>query len=210
MDERKQIFHVPYESRSHIGTKRFSVPGYPCLYLGSSVECCKKEIAHTQNVFSVSAFKNNKSLKVFDFCFFSNEAQKQGNLYKSLLSYPFKIASSIPTLSETKNDPFVEEYIIPQMILHGTILQRFTGKVDGIIYSSTEAIRNNLGIDAYKKHQNIVIPAKVINNKGYCKHLCELFSLTSPRVLNCSDAIKCLEDERLLLSQFEQIQPNNK
>lgn len=50
------LFHVPFEKRGKIGVNRFSVIGYPCLYLASSINCCIKE-NHCASPICISAFK---------------------------------------------------------------------------------------------------------------------------------------------------------
>ncbi len=37
------LFHVPYSLRERIGTERYSIPGFPCLYLGGSIGLCWHE-----------------------------------------------------------------------------------------------------------------------------------------------------------------------
>lgn len=41
---RKRIFHPPYDMRSRISTNRYSIAGFPSLYLGTSVELCMEEM----------------------------------------------------------------------------------------------------------------------------------------------------------------------
>lgn len=41
--QRKDIFHTPYNLRSKISTCRYSISGYPCLYLGTSLDLCCEE-----------------------------------------------------------------------------------------------------------------------------------------------------------------------
>lgn len=41
--ERESIFHTPYFLRSKISTCRYSISGYPCLYLGTSLQLCCEE-----------------------------------------------------------------------------------------------------------------------------------------------------------------------
>lgn len=41
--ERKDIFHTPYYLRSKVPTCRYSIPGYPSLYLGTSLDLCLEE-----------------------------------------------------------------------------------------------------------------------------------------------------------------------
>ena len=41
---RKDIFHVPFEKRGSIKSNRYSIPGLPCLYLGTSLYTCWEEM----------------------------------------------------------------------------------------------------------------------------------------------------------------------
>jgi|GEM_PF-435333 len=40
---RKDIFHVPYSYRSKVDTSRYSIAGFPCLYLATNLELCCEE-----------------------------------------------------------------------------------------------------------------------------------------------------------------------
>lgn len=42
--KRKDIFHTPYSLRAKVSSCRYSIAGYPSLYLGTSLELCNKEI----------------------------------------------------------------------------------------------------------------------------------------------------------------------
>ena len=41
---RKKLFHIPFELRHIVATQRYSIPGLPCLYLGSSLWACWEEL----------------------------------------------------------------------------------------------------------------------------------------------------------------------
>lgn len=41
---RTRIFHTPYNMRSKVSTNRYSIAGYPSLYLGTSLDLCCMEI----------------------------------------------------------------------------------------------------------------------------------------------------------------------
>lgn len=41
---RKRIFHPPYDMCTRISTNRYSIAGFPSLYLGTSVELCMEEM----------------------------------------------------------------------------------------------------------------------------------------------------------------------
>ena len=54
---RKDLFHVPSRNRSMISTCRYSIAGYPSLYLTTSVELGKEEVGKNCTNLLVSRFK---------------------------------------------------------------------------------------------------------------------------------------------------------
>ena len=40
----RDMFHIPLNMRGRVSTQRYSSPGYPCLYLGTSVYACWEEL----------------------------------------------------------------------------------------------------------------------------------------------------------------------
>ena len=42
--EIEDIFHIPYNLRAKISSNRYSISGYPSLYLSTSLELCKQEL----------------------------------------------------------------------------------------------------------------------------------------------------------------------
>ena len=42
--EAKELFHIPISKRGIVKTQRYSIPGYPCLYLGKSIYGCWEEM----------------------------------------------------------------------------------------------------------------------------------------------------------------------
>lgn len=42
--DRNGMFHIPFNKRTIVKTQRFSAPGYPCLYLGTSAYICWEEM----------------------------------------------------------------------------------------------------------------------------------------------------------------------
>lgn len=62
---RSRIFHTPYNMRSKVGTNRYSIAGYPSLYLGTSLELCCKEIHVNveQDLILASEFKLDRDIE---------------------------------------------------------------------------------------------------------------------------------------------------
>ncbi len=180
---REELFHVPFQERGKASSDRFSLPGYPCLYLGKSLKCVDVETG-VSGIKAVSCFKLLQDIETYDFTFFSPEDQNDNKrLIKNLMTYPFKIASSIQTIDDEKHkdEGFKAEYIIPQLLLHCVIKQRGTGgNIKGILYSSTKDISNQ--IDAPILY-NLVVPTTFNREKGYCSNLNTYFSITEPEIV---------------------------
>ena len=183
----EDLFHVPFEKRGKIGANRFSVIGYPCLYLASSINCCIKE-NHCTNHICISAFKPTSGFTVYDFTFFPHIPSEK-EMWKYLHSYPIKIACSIPVQDDDKENLFIPEYIIPEYVLHGTIKQTKSSKLLGIAYTSTNIFTESFTKDSVRRHTNLVIPAVKMGNKGFCKDLSKLFPLTNPIPIQLSNLI---------------------
>ncbi|WP_347450547.1 RES family NAD+ phosphorylase [Acetoanaerobium noterae] len=65
---RKDIFHTPYNLRSKISTCRYSISGYPCLYLGTSLDLCCEEakVGSFNDMTITSRFKIQRNMRQND------------------------------------------------------------------------------------------------------------------------------------------------
>jgi RES domain len=67
---KESLFHAPFEIRHEVGQHRYGIPGFPCLYLGGSLELCIEEL-RIQRVdlphVAVAEFTLRNKLKVLDF-----------------------------------------------------------------------------------------------------------------------------------------------
>lgn len=206
---RKDLFHVPSSARSMISTCRYSIAGYPSLYLTTSIELGKEEIGGTNNNLLVSRFKLIRSqqelnIRVLELGIrpqdFFNEGREYNDAdvrtkdirdinFKSkdfrasyLLWYPLIAACSF--IRANKKSPFSSEYIIPQLLMQWIRKQVGRNELMGIRYFSCASIRAaELGFD-------YVFP---VNNtkygEGYCSVLRDSFLLTNPVCLGDFDSI---------------------
>ncbi|XMB85839.1 hypothetical protein RJG79_10580 [Mycoplasmatota bacterium WC44] len=62
--KREHIFHTPYNLRSKVSSCRYSISGYPSLYLGTSLELCIEEtkIKNITEMTIVSRYKIERSM----------------------------------------------------------------------------------------------------------------------------------------------------
>jgi hypothetical protein len=96
------------------------------------------------------------------------------DLVRYLVTWPLIAATSI--VSKTKDAPFKEEYIIPQLLMQWVSQ---THKLDGIKYLSTKAGKK--GVDErIGNFINYVFPVKTSKKKGLCHFLTDRFLLTLP------------------------------
>lgn len=66
--QRKDIFHVPFELRHRVTTQRYSISGWPSLYLGASLMVCWEEVGRPAfHKLAVASFDAEKSMTVLDF-----------------------------------------------------------------------------------------------------------------------------------------------
>lgn len=183
---KREIFHIPFESRSKISTQRYSIPGFPSLYLSDSIYTCWEEMKRPDvNHLHSSRFKLNSIVTVLDIPHPKEEIEKYvkndkivegviGIGIDSLLTnWPLYLACSIGV--KNINDPFKIEYVIPQLLLQYV---RQNNDIQGIKYFSTNIDYNNTNIQG--NFNNYVFPVQETKSIGVCEDLSKIFSLTEP------------------------------
>ena len=200
--EKKDMLHIPFCNRELVSTQRFSIPGVPCLYLGTTSYVCWLEMDKPQDsVFNISSFQLPKNLKILNLVIDHrlvnnqlkvskeiNEEKKDDNikLLESMLEiFPLVYATSFTI--KNKERRFKSEYIVSQLIMQ--CLSEL--KINGIAYASKKVIDSTL---AFPQCINLAIPMK-INKKFETKNetdnyadMCQDISLTDP--VNFSEFIK--------------------
>lgn len=179
------MFHMPFSLRSIITTQRYSMPGYPCLYLGETSFACWEELGRPNlDSCMVSLVVNQKPFTVWDLRIPDlTDWQDPTQMHNCLRRFPLIIACTFRTYNE--NAVFKPEYIIPQLLLE---LLQDNPDIDGIEYTSihwdqnqdTDRVHRDLGVDK-SYYNNIVIPVQEVNNgTEHCPKLCDLFSISDP------------------------------
>lgn len=187
---KEDLFHIKFELRHIVSTNRFSVPGFPALYLGDSTYTCWEEFGKSKlRDLYFARFENINPLKVIHIEKYTDfveklDGEKDQNIPKILsylVLYPLTIACVIKTQNPTGN--FKPEYIIPQLLLQFVSRKP---EIDGVKFPSTRIDYSKLsGIRGY----NYVFPVKSISKTGYCKNLKTAFSCTEPTSLELEEII---------------------
>lgn len=123
LNSARDFFHTPFNKRYFCGPQRFSVPGYPTLYVAYSKSCCMLEMEgyHSLGEFQ---YKGNGKVKILDLTMNPPIGGKKGEQpihEKIFLKYWPLIAAcyvvnTVPENMDKRQAKFREEYIIPQLL----------------------------------------------------------------------------------------------
>lgn len=171
--EGHEMFHIPFEQRGKVVTQRFSIPGFPSLYLGRCLYVCWEELMRPSlDNFQVVRLQSTRSLKVLDLTPpRTTGPEAKGAAYRYFMTFPLIACCSVKV--REPNDTFKPEYIIPKLLLQWV---RKNDAVDGIRYNST-----HIDPSFYKEDNelvNLVLPVKENQPHGYCPHLQSMFEIT--------------------------------
>ena len=143
---RNRVFHTPYNMRSKVSTSRYSIAGFPSLYLGTSLELCCEEIQYNPHEqFGLAAkfqlareFEDtNIEIRVVELAIkpqdflnlerpLDNFAKYGRNVSKRVLESAeirsayllwYPLIAACSFIRANKKDPFAAEYIIPQLLM---------------------------------------------------------------------------------------------
>jgi hypothetical protein len=186
--EEKDLFHIPFHKRELIKPQRFSIAGFPCLYLGKSLYSCWVELPQRPRVEDVYLVRLHEArgLKYFDLRWAPNAPPETETVYHyvNLMRWPLIAATSIKV--KLPNFFFKPEHIIPQLLLQWI---RNNKTFDGIIYNSTHIPYEHANWHGW--FSNLVIPVKESKHSGYCGVLSKSFKMSKPEL--GSDILKTEE-----------------
>lgn len=228
--QRARVFHTPYYLRSKVSTSRYSIAGYPSLYLGTSLELCCEEIHLNpyQDFALASMFKlenvfeyTNINIQVIelgvkpqDFLNISNEYNGAHRIISStlleradirsayLLWYPLIAACSY--IRTNKNDPFAAEYIIPQLLMQWVRSEIGSNKNNE--YEQLIGIRyfSCASVKSSDMGFNYVFPTSgQYSATAYCPVLSRAFRLTEPKYIHEYNDIRECEHELMSLKNWD-------
>ena len=118
----RDIFHVPTNLRHKISSMRYSIAGYPSLYLTDSLLLAHHE-TNSPNPMIASHFVKRRSVLLdfgirpddFDFVGRGNARVSNDFIMNYLYWFPLLLACSF--IRKYPTDPFSDEYVIPQMVM---------------------------------------------------------------------------------------------
>lgn len=180
--QKMELFHIKRTLRNRIGAYRYSVAGYPCLYLASDsdlawFECgmpkqfsyCKMRITEEgENALKLVDFSFRPVETISAFNIWVLNARRCGNeeseiiqyyefLIRYIITYPFAAACSVKV--KDRGAKFVQEYIFPQLFMQWI---RESDDIDGVRYRSS--LKSDLL--KYRTAVNVALPVKSFRADG--------------------------------------------
>ncbi|MCB0803088.1 MAG: hypothetical protein KDB74_08310 [Flavobacteriales bacterium] len=186
---KEQLFHIPFELKGKVKTQRYSIPGFPCLYLSDSIYTCWEELKKP-DIYKLHGsrleLKSNEITNILVIPLPKHEIDKfctdDGKIVESsngagidslLINWPLYFFCSI--LVKSPEDHFKPEYIIPQLLLQYI---RDESKIHGVKYFSTNIDYSLNGVEG--AFYNYVFPVRHTAGKGLCQDLSKRFLITEP------------------------------
>lgn len=177
----EDFYHIPYDKIHLSKSERFSIAGYPCLYLGYSKHVCELEISKGSD--SIAKFVLKEPIgNVLDLTLGQAGGMRSMPEEQLVKVFPLIAACYIvpfySSINGNENRPdisfFREEYIIPQLL---TAYLREKETYNGIIYYSVKD--PNLKTDGVGEDdlRNIVLFTNH-GNESYDKDLMRKFEIT--------------------------------
>lgn len=194
------MFHIPYDKRYLVGNQRFSLSGYPLLYLNASIDGVIAELDITEenfNEYVFSSFHFKEKSKIYSLAnpfkdFLLKKYEKNSNniykeesisqktikrkLFKFILASICCFEKRIQHKAQEKKgiNIFYEEYIIPQALTQ--VLKLF--KYDGIFYPSTRIKEVENGLFSEKTFNLAYFPE--YRQRHYDNVLYEKIDISTP------------------------------
>ena len=216
-----ELFHVPYLKRAHLTNERFSLAGFPSLYLSTMLPLAWQECAYPSKYYysefaynySYSANFSERVIKddlLFLALYSPDEictwglAEKYNDfdlwlevITRYLESFPLVMACSF--VNQSGKVPYKQEYIVSQMLMQW--VQRNSSIARGISYFT--CVDTSMWTRCWCAY-NVVIPAAPpYDGKGYSEELRERFFWTRPQfyTVPIADA-SCCESDCAYVYQF--------
>lgn len=159
----EEMSHIPFELNHLVSNERFSISGFPSLYLGSSVYACWEELHRPPFDFSSTAlFKARQVIRVIDL-----SEQEHYHFTSEVFSDCLILACLLPV--NYPEAPFKPEYIVPQLLMQSLVqYMHNNNEIDcwGIKYTSTHVKDCNLWVP---------FPQNKKNRKQFCNFVFPAF-----------------------------------
>lgn len=191
-----ELFHVPFEKRHLISSQRYSVPGYPMLYLSGSLftAWCEMDKPELERM-SFAGFQFKEDAMFIDLGY-PYERESIWELYSLFVMYPLLMACMVRV--KYPSAPYKPEYIVPQLMTR--LLRNYTSIFTGIAYMSNK-LPESYPLKSITSRNFGVFTANNICMKGHDKFLANKMQMTDIITLSreqIRDSVKYQEGQYII------------
>ena len=133
----EEMFHIPFNMRHIIGNYRYSISGFPCLYLGDSIDCCLAELDLIDCSDVVMAkYELMETVQYYDFSMNEKFFEYETNIFLKIVLLELFCGVQINHDNIFDNAKFFSFYVIPQLVT--ACIASKSDNVRCICYASTK------------------------------------------------------------------------
>ena len=187
---RKDNFHIPFNLRHFCATQRYSIPGIPSIYLGSTSYLSYEELGRPNIAASyISRFETKKLIRIIEiqtFYNFTNSYEgvelikRFKNVLRYLILFPLYFTTTIRVVETASN--FKTEYIIPQLLMQFIgASNKDDNAIRGVKFPSSKL---NYTTSDDHRHFSYVFPIVTSDKSGFCSFLSSVFHLSKPKLIS--------------------------
>ena len=186
------IFHTPFQLRHKCASYRFSILGYPSLYLAESLPTALNEVrAEKDTPYCVTHYKYRDEILLVDLALVPHK-MTLWERYSLLSFYPLIIACGLKVKNDTS--PFRPEYVIPQLFFQ--IVKINMPEFAGVSYISTRSKTPDF-TDMRQRNYVLFVPEST-QSYGYSAQLAKKLIASAPMRIKYTDEVnKLLEYEKV-------------
>jgi len=190
LKSREDNFHIPFNFRHFCATQRYSIPGIPSIYLGSTSYLSYEELGRPSIETSyISRFETKKLIRIIEIQTIYNfiDSYDGGevidrfkNVLRYLILFPLYFTTTIRVVETASS--FKTEYIIPQLLMQFIgASNKDDDAIRGVKFPSSKL--NYVTSDDHR-HFSYVFPIVKSNKSGFCGYLSSVFHLSKPKLIS--------------------------
>jgi hypothetical protein len=188
-----EMFHVPFDKRYLVSSQRYSIPGYPALYLAGSLftSWCEMDKPLLTDIYFAKFRFKKFPIHFLDLSLATSMgANNMWELYSLFAMYPLIITCMVE--QKHPKSSFKPEYLMPQMMMK--IVRKFPNMLSGIVYISNKA---PIAIDSRSlSNRNFVLCVNhTINRSGYDPDLASKMQMTGIKHITSKETSEAIKYE---------------
>lgn len=192
--ERKEMFHIPTNMTQRIPNSRYSLNGFPCLYLGASLYVCWEETRRSD----IDKTNYVKMVPTKDLTFVTTTCPEEFKDIDDVIQ--FFVFALCTKMADNDNDNFQFQYAFPELLLHLLInCMEKDDDVWGIKYVSARYFENDGQFSSEPIFYNYVIPWRepIDENDYLSKELKATFKVSDVKAFYVNQVYKQMPHKKL-------------